>query len=277
MGETHINLMLRFPVKVVILCIIAVIGVAGLYSTYLYLNSNDAKNGLTDYEVTYRVGLDDADYPPFLVYGEDGEPTGFDPDIIHWIGNEMEFNVNFIPIPWDDIFAALDAKEIDMVMSGVSITPERMENFLFSDPYLSNSQSVAISEQGTMFMDDFYAGQGIIGVQSGTTSEDLAIALLIDAGIITEKKLQTYADIETGAQDLVSGNIQFLMTDWPVMVSLVQTHPIHIIGDIDTGEKYGIALHKDNKKLQHVINEGLDRLTASYDWSEMKHRYLLDY
>ena len=260
-----------------ILCIIIIIGVAGLYSAYLFLNSNDAKNGLTDYEMTYRVGLDDRDYPPFLIYGKDREPTGFDPDMIHWIGNEMKFNVNFVPMPWDDIFTALDAKEIDMIMGGVSITPERMENFLFSDPYLSNSQAIAISEEGTMFMGDFSAGRGIVGVQAGTTSEDLVTVLLINLGILPEENLKTYVEVETGAQDLVNKNIQFLMTDWPAMVQLTQIYPIHIIGDVNTREEYGIAFHKSNRDLQQVINKGLERLTGSYDWDEMKHRYLLNY
>ena len=259
------------------LFIIFVILIAGVYSVYSYISNNDARNGLTDYEVTYRVGLDDADFPPFVVYGEGMEPTGFDVDLIRWIGDEMEFNVNFIPTPWDDIFTALDAKKIDMIMGGISITPGRMENFLFSDPYLSISQSIAIGEQDVMFMDDFHAGRGFVGVEGGTTSDDLVTELLVDSGILPEENLKRYEQIEMGAQDLASGNIQFLLSDWPVMVQLAQNYPIYIIGDIDTGEKYGIALHKDNKKLQQVINEGLDQLTVSYDWSEMKHRYSLDY
>jgi polar amino acid transport system substrate-binding protein len=267
----------RFPIKVLILCIIAVIGVAGLYSTYLFLNNNDAKSDLTDYEVTYRVGLDDADFPPFIVFGEGGEPTGFDVDLIHWIGNEMEFNVEFVPIPWDDLFTALDKKEIDMIMGGISITPGRMENYLFSDPYLSTSQSIAMGEQSTMFMDDFYAGRGVVGVEGGTTSDDLATEILIDSGILPEENLKRYGQIETGAQDLANGDIQYLLSDWPVMVQLTQSNPIYIIGDLDTGEKYGIVLHKSNINFQQVINEGLERLTALYDWNEMKHRYLLDY
>jgi polar amino acid transport system substrate-binding protein len=268
--------MSKHLIKIVILCIVVVIGVTGLY---WYLNSDGgAENDLiAQHDVTYRIGLDDADYPPLLVYGEGMEATGFDPDLIHWIADEMKFNVIFVPMPWDNIFAALDAKEIDMMMSGVSITPERMENYLFSDPYLSISQSVAIGERGTMFMDDFYAGHGIVGVQAGTTSEDLVTEILIDSGILPEEKLKTYAEIEVGAQDLASGNIQYLLSDWPVMVALVQTHPIHIIGNVDTGEKYGIALHKDNKELQQIINLGLEQLTTSYEWDAMKNKYLLDY
>jgi polar amino acid transport system substrate-binding protein len=209
-------------------------------------------------------------------HGKDGEPTGFDIDLITWIGNEMEFNVNFVPTPWDDIFNALDANEVDMIMGGISITPERLENFLFSDPYLSISQSIAVGELTTMFMDDFYAGREIVGVEGGTTSDDLVTETLVDTGILPEEKFKRYEEIEMGAQDLSSGDIQFFLSDWPVMVSFVQKFPIHIIGNIGTGEKYGIVINKENKELQQIINLSLEQLTASYGWDTIEHKYLLD-
>jgi polar amino acid transport system substrate-binding protein len=270
--------MFKPSIIIVIVCIIVGIGIAGLYGTYLHLSNTDAqKNLITRDDLTYLVGLDDADFPPLVIYGEGGEPTGFDVDLIHWVANEMKFNINFVPTPWDDIFTALEEQKIDMIMGGISITPGRLENYLFSDPYLAISQSVAIGEQATMLMDDFYAGRGIVGVEGGTTSDDLVTEILVDSGILPEEKLRRYEQIEVGAQDLASGDIQYLLSDWPVMVSLVQRFPIHIIGDIDTGEKYGIVIHKGNKELQQTLNTGLDQLTASYDWDALKHRYLLDY
>jgi len=263
--------------KPVVLCIIAIILIVGLYNGYSYLTGSDVEDDLTGYAVTYRVGLDDVDFPPLVIYGEGDEVTGFDIDLINWIGDEMKFNVDFVPIPWDDLFIALDMQEIDMIMGGISITPGRLENFLFSDPYLSVSQSIAIGKQGTMFMDDFYAGRGLVGVEGGTTSDDLVTELLVDSGILPEENLKRYEEIAMGAQDLANGDIQYLMSDWPVMVQLAQNHPIYIIGNIDTGEKYGIVLHKSNRDLQHLINRGLGRLAGSYDWNTVSHRYLLDY
>jgi polar amino acid transport system substrate-binding protein len=250
---------------------------AGLY-LHLHHNDSDTRNiPIAKYPVTYRVALDDTDFPPLAIYGEGENPTGFDIDLIQWIGDEMKFNVIFVLTPWDDIFTMLDEQKVDMIMGGASITPARLEKYLFSDPYLSISQSIAIGEHSTMVMDDFYAGRGIIGVQGGTTSDDLVTEILIDLGILPEEKLIRYEHLGAGAQDLVNGDIQFLMADWPVMVALVQTHQIHIIGNIDTGEKYGIVLHKSNKGLQQLLNLGLEQLTESYDWDTMKHRYLLDY
>jgi len=265
----------------VILCIIVIIGiitVVGVTGLYLPLNEGETKNNqIRKYDVTYRVALDDGDFPPLIVYNEDMEPTGFDIDLLHLIANTMEFNLIFVPTPWSNIFATLEAKEVDMIMSGASITPERLEKYLFSDPYLSISQSVAISSQGTMFMDDFYAGYGIVGVKTGTTSEGLVREILIDTGILPEENLKTYSDVEFGAQGLVNGEIHYLLSDWPVMVALIQRFPIHIIGDIDTGEKYGIVIHKDNKRLQKTINQGLEQLASSYELDRVKYKYLLDY
>jgi len=259
-----------------IFCIIVAIGIIGLYSKLLH-PSHDAKAEDANYETMYLIGVHE--FPPLIIYedGYENEPTGFDRDMIRWIGNEMGFDVEFRLMAWSDVFNALDAKEIDMILGGPSITPGRLERFLFSDPYLSISQSVVISEHGTMLMDDFWAGRGIVGAEGGTTSYEIVKTSLVDTGILPEENLKDYHPIEAGIQDLIDGEIDFLISDWPVMVQLAQTYPVYIIGSIETGEEYGIVIHKDNRKLQETINTGMDRLTASLDWDAMKQRYLLDY
>ena len=267
----------RRLVIVVILCIIAVIGIVGLYSGLLHPSSDAENKKAANYEVLYRIGVHE--FPPLIIYqdGYENEPTGFDRDMIRWIGNEMNFDVKFILMAWSDVFNALEAKEIDMILGGPSITPERLERFLFSDPYLSISQSIVVSEHGTMFMDDFWAGRGIVGAEAGTTSYDIVKEALLDTGILPEENLKDYHPIESSIQDLIDGKVHFIISDWPVMVRLTQEYPAYIIGNIDTGEEYGIVIHKENEQLQQAINTGLDRLQASIDWNEMKHRYLLDY
>ena len=267
-----------FVIILFTLILIAVLAM-GVYHMEQGRANNDVEhNQSIDYGIVYRVGIDKDDFSPLLVHGENkDEITGFDIDIIRWIGDEMRFHVEFVSLPWDALFTALDAKEVDMIMSGVSITPEREEEYLFSDPYLSVSQSIAIHANSTMFLDDFYAGDGIVGVEAETTSEAVVTSLLVDSNLLPIEKLRTYTDLEVGALNLVNGDIHFLVLDWPVMIALVQKYPIHIIGEIETGESYGIALHKDREHLQRIINTGLSRLTASPDWDEIKHRYLLDY
>jgi polar amino acid transport system substrate-binding protein len=262
---------------VAILCIIAVIGITALYSTYIYSDDNEVKNAQVAGSQVYRIGVHE--FPPLIIYndGYENEPAGFDRDMIRWIGNEMGFDVEFILMAWSDAWIALAANEIDMILGGPSITPGRLERFLFSDPYLSISQSVVVSANSTTFMDDFYAGRGIVGVEGGTTSDDLVREILVDSGILPEKNLKKYDHIDMGIHDLMNGEIDFLLSDWPVMVSLVQVYPIHIIGNIDTGEQYGIPFNKENKELQQKVDMGLERLMDSLTWEQMKHKHLLDY
>ena len=271
--------MSRTPIIILVTFIIIAILVVGVYHMEQSPENNEIKsNQDRSYETAYLIGIDQNDFPPFLIHGESkSEITGFDIEIIRWIGDEMKFHLDFVPLSWDALFSSLDAKEVDMIISGVSITPEREKQYLFSDPYLSVSQSIAIHANSTMFLDDFYAGHGIVGVEEGTTSEDAVVAILIDSGILPAENLRKYSNSELGVLNLANESIDFLISDWPVMISFVQKYPIHIIGEIETGESYGIALHKDREYLQRIVNTGLNRLTASPDWDEMKHRYLLDY
>ena len=85
---------------------------------------------------SYVNGID-ANYPPFAFIGEDGKPTGFDVDAMNWIAKKMGFEVQHMPINWDGIIPALQAKKIDMICSGMSMSPERKQAVNFSEPYYS--------------------------------------------------------------------------------------------------------------------------------------------
>ena len=65
----------------------------------------------------------DANYPPFAYVDETGKPAGFDVDSMNWIAKKMGFTVEHKPMDWDGIIPALLAKKIDMVCSGMSISP----------------------------------------------------------------------------------------------------------------------------------------------------------
>jgi polar amino acid transport system substrate-binding protein len=212
----------------------------------------------------YLVGVSDTDYPPLLTWVGD-QPTGLDIDLIQWISNEAGIQISFVPIPWENIFDALINKEIDMVMSGVSITPEREEKFLFSDPYLSIEQTIAVVRDSPLTLRDFYTGEKIIGVEAGTTSEGIVHNQFIVPGITDPSKVHVVGGIEQGAKDLMDGKLDYIMTDQPIMAALAQEYPLKIIGSFSTGEEYGIAFRKDSVSLQQTINTGMRTLLQSSD------------
>jgi polar amino acid transport system substrate-binding protein len=128
----------------------------------------------------YRVGID-VPYPPFSMMDEKGNPTGFDVESIEWIAKDQGFKVTFIPTAWDGIIPALQAKKIDMVYSGMTITDERKEKVNFSRPYWVVNQMVVVKEGSPITLDQVKNGSVVIGTQRGCTA-----AIWIDENLVNK-------------------------------------------------------------------------------------------
>lgn len=84
------------------------------------------------------VGME-VGYPPMEYLDDDGlTPIGFDVELSAKIGELLGLKVEIVNTAWDGIFAALDKGEFDLIMSSVSITPDRQEKFILTEPYISN-------------------------------------------------------------------------------------------------------------------------------------------
>ena len=87
-----------------------------------------------------RVGID-ATYPPFGM-AEGGEFRGFDVDIARAIARQLRVDAELINASFDGVFPALQNGNFDLVISAVTITPERSGTLLFSDPYIETGQQI---------------------------------------------------------------------------------------------------------------------------------------
>src|SRR5262245_37072474 len=86
------------------------------------------------------VGID-ATYPPFGI-AEGGDFSGFDVDIARAIARDMRVEAELVNASFDGVFPALQNGSFDVVISAVTITPERSKTLLFSDPYIGAGQQV---------------------------------------------------------------------------------------------------------------------------------------
>ena len=230
---------------------------------------------VSDDKTTYIVGID-GEYPPYSFIDKNGEPQGFDVESVKWIANEMGFNVKIQAMAWDGIIPALQAGKIDMVYSGMTITDERKEVVNFSDPYWKVNQSVAVHDDTEFTMEDFKAGAGKVGAQRGTTGAFWAEENLVNKSIMSADMLVTYDNFPLVATDLQNKRIDFAIYDRPPMLDAIAGKPLHLIGEIETGEEYGIAIRKTDTELLETMNEGLVRLMASPKWDELKQQYEME-
>ena len=91
---------------------------------------------ITDGKLT--VGME-IGYPPMEYMDETGlNPMGFDVDIANALGELLGLEVELVNTAWDGIFAGLDKDQYDMIISSVSITPDRQAAYELTEPYVSN-------------------------------------------------------------------------------------------------------------------------------------------
>lgn len=222
---------------------------------------------------TYVNGID-PNYPPFAYIDEKtGEPAGFDVEAINWIAKNMGFEVTHKPLAWDGIIPALLAKQIDMVCSGMSVTPQRMEMVQFSDPYWTVSRVFVAPENSRITPEDILSKPIKLGVQRGTS----------EANAIKEEKekkalpfeLSFYDSAPLAIEDLLNGRIQAaLMDELPADDAIAKGRAVKKVGTHGDKDNFGVAMRKDEKELRELIDEGYARLKADPYWKELQEKYL---
>jgi ABC-type amino acid transport substrate-binding protein len=82
----------------------------------------------------------DIGYPPMEYYDTDGTtPIGFDVDVGKAIAELLGLEYRVIDTAWDGIFAGVERGDYDCIISSVSITPARLQVYLFTEPYIANA------------------------------------------------------------------------------------------------------------------------------------------
>ncbi len=217
----------------------------------------------------------DATYPPF----ESVDPTsnqivGFDVDLMNAIGDLINIEPEFQNASFTTIFAALDAKQFDAVMSAATITEERKKVVAFSDPYFQIGQLVvAGADSDTVQSYEDLAGGPTVGVQTGTTGETAAATV----AQVPEDKLRRYDTIDLAFADLANGSIDAVVADQPTVDNYTSQPQyqgkLRVVGEAFTTEDYGIAVHREDTELLNAINAALAQIKTTTTIEDLKTKH----
>jgi ABC-type amino acid transport substrate-binding protein len=204
----------------------------------------------------------DTTYPPFETIGDDGKPVGFDVDLATEIASRLGVELDVISVKWEGIIPGLKTGDYDMVMSAMTITPERQAEIDFSDPYIDSNQSIAVQKGNTSINGEADLAGKVVGVQVDTTGQFTAEEI---PGI---KEIRKYDTILLAFEDLELGRIDAVMNDYPVNAYLSRTRgKSDVVATIKTDEQYGIGIKKGNDQLLQAVNQALADMKAdgTYD------------
>lgn len=91
---------------------------------------------------TLIVGI--TDFEPMDYKGEDGEWIGFDADMARIVAEQLEVEIEFVEIDWDNKIMELDSKTIDVVWNGMTLTDEVKAAMECTNAYCNNAQVVVV-------------------------------------------------------------------------------------------------------------------------------------
>lgn len=213
-------------------------------------------------------------FEPFEYQDDAGKMTGFDLDLMSAIAEDQGFKVDFQSLEFDSLVGGVQSGAIDAIISGMSITPERSENVLFSKPYMDASLAIIVDKGSEIKSKDDLKGK-VVAAQIGTTGADECSALVENGGAADAKLLDNYS---TCIQDLKSGGCDAIIIDLPVGQAYMASHPDEVVmlDDPYVADYYGIAVAKDNQSLCDAINAGLDNLIANGKYAEICEKYGLE-
>lgn len=202
-----------------------------------------------------------ADFPPYEFHikndkGED-EIVGFDVEIAKEIAKDMGAELEIKDMVFSSLLNELGSGRIDMVISGLSPSPERAKEIEMSQIYYNAKQAVVAREADKDKYATLESLEGLkIGVQKSSIQEDIAKE-------IPGAKLTSLAKISDIIMQLNSGRVDVAIIEGPVAESFVKNVEGIVITDaepVTEDEGYVVGIKKGNKELLDQVNATLDRL-----------------
>lgn len=204
---------------------------------------------------TLRVGVS-PDYPP-VAFESEGKIVGIEADLAAIMANSLGRSLQFERYAFPDLLPALERGEIDVVMSGMSITPEREDRVRFTEPYMEAGQlalirSAEIAKFGRI--QKIRRAGARVGYERGTRGEELV------ARILTRSSSFGFDDVEAGIRSLRANRIDYFVHDAPTIWSFAgdpKNRDLHGLYKPLTREYLAWAVHRNDPRLLSQLNSTL--------------------
>lgn len=223
-------------------------------------NKDEFVSKLPDNAPIVRLSAD-ANYPPYGFNNEYGNITGFDIDIVRYIGEDQGFKVEIYSDLWKDAFDNIDNNSRDMIAAGASYSDERASKYLTSDSYLPLPTSIIYLDEALDIQSLDELGNISVGVLGESVQhDDFAQADFAVASV------EPYPTVFLAIQAMALGEIDAVAGDLGVLrysvnnIPELQPYYFNYEGlDADNARKV-MYIAKDQPELLEKINTGLKSL-----------------
>ncbi|MEG2202395.1 MAG: amino acid ABC transporter substrate-binding protein [Christensenellaceae bacterium] len=217
------------------------------------------------------MGMDDS-FPPMGFVGDDGELTGFDVDMAKAVSEKLGVPIQFQAIDWKAKEMELEAKKIDMIWNGYTITDERKEKVLMSAPYMENKQVIVVKADSPIKTLTDLAGKKV-AVQDGSSAQDAIASNDTLKNSIGEQI--DFKDNVTALMDVTSGQVDALAVDSVVAdyYLVKKSGEFSVLSESLAPEQYGIGFRKDDQKLHDQVMGALAEMKADGTSAQISNKW----
>lgn len=216
---------------------------------------------------TLTVGSDTTYPPQEYIDTATQQAAGFDVDLITAVAQRMGLQAKVVTTSFDTIINSLSAKRFDVVISAVSITPQRQQQADFI-PYFNAGESLLVQNGNPMNITNVsqLCGQNV-GVQNGTIEQtDLQTASTActkgGKAAIHITALTNQTDV---IQLLATNRVVATYQDSPVTDYYIKLHPgqFAVGGSVVNAGLEGIVVRKGDTSMFNAVQTAFNELKAS--------------
>ena len=218
-----------------------------------------------------RIGVT-PDLPP-MIDKRAGKMVGVEADFANELAMELGRDPVFLAMEWEELLPALEKNDIDIVMSGMSITRARNFRVLFAHPYMTAGLT-PLFRRGDYSPTGMYPSivrhqTSVIGCVKGTTGAIYAKNAYVHAEVIE------FSDWEDALRGLHRENVHMLIHDAPAVWWAASQYETHFVAfpELLNEEKLAWAIAKTNPDLQAQVNNVLEEWQESGKGVEILKRW----
>lgn len=226
--------------------------------------------GASAEEKTYVIATDTT-FAPFEFVNDEGNMVGVDMDLLAAIAEDQGFEYEVQALGFSAAVTALEAKQVDGVIAGMSITDERKEKYDFSDAYYDSGVGMAVKGDSDIASYEDLEGQ-TVAVKMGTEGQSFAESIAEEYGF----EIKVMEGSDEMYQDVLVGNSAACFDDYPVLgFEISRGKNLKLPLPMEAGSQYGFAVVKgENPELIEMFNAGLANLKESGKYDEILGTYI---
>jgi len=222
-----------------------------------------------------RIGMS-GDQPPLNAKNRSGLLFGFEVDVAEVIADAMGVKLTLVQKPFPQLLPALKAGEVDIVMSGVTITAERSVEVKFVGPYMYSGKSI-LTKSNVLARaeapDDINASTVKLVALANSTSQEFAELNLPEAPLTTTE------DYASAVKLLLDDKVDAMVADMPICFLSVLRHPGQGLATLTAPlniEPIGVAVPANDPQLESLIENYLNALEGTSILDRLQEKWFED-